>query len=421
MRHSDRIEVRAHRTGRVLAVALAGVVLSGCDVMDKLLEVETPAIIPASKLEGPESAALLLSGAIGEFEVALSSHILQQSLLAGELHDGTSSAARWMVPSRTVTYFDSRYSDQSYTPLSRARWTADNVLTLLQGWTDAQVAERQTKIATAAVHAGFSLVLLGEAYCQMAIDLSAAKTPAEIYQMAEQRFTTAIAAAQAAGSGASKWLNAAYVGRARARLDLGNTAGAASDAALVPVGYRLDATYSGSNSRRYNNVYEETRTGSIAVTEPYWNLTVDGKADPRVPVTDMKRKAADGLTALWNQQLYTDRASPIPMARWEEAQLIIAEAQGGTTAVGIINTLRTRRGLPGTYAGGTAAEIKNQVIAERQRELFLDGHRIGDLQRYNLAFFPAVGLVYPKGGIYGDTKCFPIPSVEIQANPNLRK
>jgi hypothetical protein len=31
-----------------------------------------------------------------------------------------------------------------------------------------------------------------------------------------------------------------------------------------------------------------------------------------------------------------------------------------------------------------------------------------------------VGLVYPKGGIYGDVKCFPIPAVEINANPNLR-
>ncbi|NJD20795.1 MAG: RagB/SusD family nutrient uptake outer membrane protein [Gemmatimonadetes bacterium] len=420
MRHSDRIKVRARRTVGVLTAVLAGFALSGCDAMDKLLEIETPNSIPASKLDGPESATLLLSGAIGDFENALSTHILQQSQLAGELHDGTSSATRWMVPSRTVMYFDANYPGLSYTPLSKARWTADNALKLLQGWTDAQVTDRQTKIATAAVYAGFSLVILGESYCTMAIDLSAALQPAAVYQMAEQRFTTAITAAQAAGSGATKWLNAAYVGRARARLDQGNTAGAASDAALVPVGFRLDATYSAANSRRYNNVYEETRTGSISVTEPYWNLTVDGKADPRVPVLDMKRKASDGLTALMNQQLYLDRASPIPMARWEETQLILAEVQGGAQAVNIINNLRTRRGLAGTYAGGTAAEIKAQVGAERQRELFLDGHRIGDLQRYNLPFFPAVGVVYPKGGIYGDVKCFPIPAVEINANPNLR-
>ncbi len=421
MSNADRIWVRARRTVGVLTVALAGLALSGCDFMDELLEIETPAIIPAANLEGPQFADMLLSGAIGDFEAMLSSHILQQSLLAGELHDGTSSAPRWMVPSRTVMYFDTRYPDQSYTPLSKARWTADNILKLLQGWTDAEVPNRQLKIAQAAYYAGLNLVIMGETYCSMSLDLSAEMTPEQVFQQAEARFTTAIAAAQAAGSSGTTWLNAAYVGRARTRLNLGNNTGAAADAALVPVGFKLDATHSAANTRRYNYVYEETRTGSISVTEPYRGLTVDGKADPRVPVTDMKRKAADGLTDLFNQTLYTDRASPIPIARWEEAQLILAEVQGGTQAVNIINNLRTRRGLPGTYAGGTAAEIKAQVIAERQRELFLDGHRLGDLRRYNLPFFPAVGVVYPKGGIYGDVKCFPIPAVEINANPNLRK
>lgn len=411
MRHSDRI--------RVLALMLGGLALSGCDMMDELLEVDTPAIIPAAKLEGPESADLLLSGAIGDFEAALDGHILQQSLMGGELHDGTSSAPRWMVPSRTVIDMDVRFRDQSYTPMSRARWTADNVLTLLQGWTDAEVQSRQLKIATAAVYAGLALVNLGETYCTMAIDMGPELQPSEVFQAAEARFTTAITAAQATGSGGAKWLNAAYVGRARARLDLGNASGAASDAQLVPVGFELEATYSAAQSRRYNAIYEETRTGSIAVTEPFWDLEVDGVADPRVPVLDMKRKASDGLTALMNQQLFTDRGTPIPIARWEEAQLILAEAQGGQTAVDIINDLRARRGLPATYTGGTAAEIKAQVIDERRRELFLDGHRLGDVVRYSLPFFPAVGVVYAKGGIYGDQKCFPLPAVERVANPNI--
>jgi hypothetical protein len=398
---------------------LGGLALSGCDVMDELLAVDTPAIIPADKLQGPESADMLLSGAIGDFEAALDGHIIQQSLMGGELHDGTSSAPRWMVPSRTVIEMDVRYEGESYTPLARARWTADHVLTLLQGWTDAEVQNRQLKIATAAVYAGLALVNLGETYCTMAIDMGPELQPNDVFQAAEARFTTAITAAQAAGTSGAKWLNAAYVGRARARLDLGNASAAAADAQLVPVGFKLDATYSAAQSRRYNAVYEETRTGSISVTEPFWNLKVDGTADPRVPVLDMKRKAADGLTALMNQQLFLDRGTAIPIARWEEAQLIIAEAQGGQAAVNIINSLRARRSLPATYSGGTAAEIKAQVVAERSRELFLDGHRLGDVVRYNLPLFPAVGLVYPKGGIYGDQKCFPLPAVERVANPKI--
>lgn len=415
----NRIRGLARTTRRLWAVAVAGAVLTGCDFMDDLLEVETPAIIPAYKLEGPESADLLLSGAVGDFEAALSGHILQQSLMGGELHDGTATAARWMVPSRTVINVDARYQDQSYTPLSRARWTADNALKLLQGWTDAEVANRQLKIATAAVYAGFSLVLLGESFCTLAVDLSAEMQPSEVFQMAEARFSTAITAAQAAGTSAAGFLNAAYVGRARARLNLGNTAGAAADAALVPVGFRLNATYSEAAARRYNAIWEETRTGAVSVTEQYRNLTVGGVRDPRVPVTDMNRRAADALTPLWNQGLYTARSTPIPIARWEEAQLIVAEVQGGATAVGIINNLRTRRGLPATYAGGTAAEIRAQVIQERQRELFLDGHRLGDVRRYNLPLLPAAGAQFPKGGIYGDQRCFPLPMVEIIGNPNI--
>ncbi|MDP2955645.1 MAG: RagB/SusD family nutrient uptake outer membrane protein [Longimicrobiales bacterium] len=421
MNNMNRIRGRARMAGRIWAVLLAGAALSGCDAMDKLLEVETPALIPAANLEGPQHATLLLNGAIGDFEAAFTGHILQSSFMGGELYDATSTANRWLIPARTVTNIDTRYNDQSYTPLSRARWTADNILKLLQGWSDADVADRQLKIATAAVYSGFSLVLLGESFCTLAIDLSAEMQPAAVFQKAEERFTNAITAAQAAGSSGTKWLNAAYVGRARARLDLGNGAGASADAALVTTGFRFDATYSSAATRRYNALWDETRTGYVSVTEPFRNLTVGGVADPRVAVVDQKRNGWDALTPLWNQTLYTSWASPIPIARWEEAQLIVAEVAGGTTAVTIINNLRSRRGLPATYTGGTAAEIKAQVIDERRRELFLDGHRLGDLRRYSLPLFPAVGLPYPKGGNYGDRTCFPLPNVEIQANPNISK
>jgi hypothetical protein len=408
--------------GLLVVATFALIPVAGCDAFDKLLEVETPATIPAENLNGPEYANLLLSGAIGDFEAALAGHILQQSLLAGELHDATPTANRWMVPSRTVAHIDTRYEGQSYTPLSRARWTADNIMKLLQDWTDEQVANRQLMIATAATYAGFSLVLLGEGYCTMAIDLSAEMQPKAVFEAAEARFTTALNAAQAAGSAADKFRNAALIGRARARLNLGNGAGALADAQqMTTVGFRFDNTHSEANSRRYNSVWEETRTGSVTVTEIFRNLTVGGVPDTRVRVVDGGRNGADAQTRLWNQQLYTARSTPIPIARWEEAQLIIAEVSGGQTAVNIINNLRTRRSLPGNFASTSADQIRAQVIEERRRELFLDGHRIGDLRRYNLQLFPAVGLPYPKGGVYGDVTCLPLPQVEIIANPNITR
>jgi hypothetical protein len=66
------------------------------------------------------------------------------------------------------------------------------------------------------------------------------------------------------------------------------------------------------------------------------------------------------------------------------------------------------------------AAIFNQVIQERDRELFLEGHRMWTIRRLDLPFNPPVGTVYPiKGGTYGDTRCFPLPDIERNNNPGL--
>jgi starch-binding outer membrane protein, SusD/RagB family len=113
------------------------------------------------------------------------------------------------------------------------------------------------------------------------------------------------------------------------------------------------------------------------------------------------------------------RNRPIPIATWREAHLIIAEAEGGQEAVNRINILRRHHNLP-EYAGGTAAEIQQQVIEERQRELFLEGHHLGDLRRFNIPNTPAAGSAYHNGGIYGSVRCFALPAVEKNNNPNFR-
>ena len=62
------------------------------------------------------------------------------------------------------------------------------------------------------------------------------------------------------------------------------------------------------------------------------------------------------------------------------------------------------------------AAISAQVIEERRRELFLDGHRLNDVLRLNLPF--DTGTTF-KGVPYGDTKCLPLPDAERLANPNF--
>ena len=117
---------------------------------------------------------------------------------------------------------------------------------------------------------------------------------------------------------------------------------------------------------------------------------------------------------------YTSDASPIRLASYDEAQLISAEAQGGASAVTIINTMRAAVGL-NPYTGATdAASIQTLVASERRRVLFVEGFRNYDIQRFSLPLNPAAGAPYPlKGGFYGTTICLPLPDVERFNNPNV--
>jgi starch-binding outer membrane protein, SusD/RagB family len=421
-REAGRFAMWTVRGLRAAGTVLLAGAMSACNVLDDALNVEAPSQVPASALDDPALANLLVGGVIADFECALGAFIVTGGLLGDELYDATFTANRWPVPSRQVQPSDSRYSTFTcatlgvYTPISTARWSADNALTKLEAWTDAEVPQRQQKIATVAAYGGYAHILLAELFCTAAIDLSAELQPADVLQRAEQRFTRAIEAAQAAGD--QSVLNMARVGRARVRLSLGNLQGAASDAEAVPAGFSRDATASSISPRRRNRVNEETRLSLVSVKEPFRDLTVGGEADTRVPVRDAGRTGADAQTPLFQQRKYTDDAESIPIATWREAQLIIAEARGGQAAVDAINRLRDFHDLP-TYGGGSDAEITAQIREERRRELFLEGHRIWDIRRLNLPLFPAPGTPFSKGGAHGDTNCLPLPDVERSSNPNL--
>jgi hypothetical protein len=274
-------------------------------------------------------------------------------------------------------------------------------------------------VATAAAYSGYSHVLLGEAFCTAAIDAGPELTSAEVLALAEAKFTRAIDAATAVGR--TDLLNMALVGRARVRLDLGRGAEAASDAQLVPAGFEKDAASSAASLRSMNRVYQmNVRDFRVSIDEPYRDLTYQGVPDPRVPVVNTGEAAPDGInTTVWITTKYPSLDAPTPIARWAEAQLIIAEVMGGQPAVDIINTLHAAAGLP-PFSSSDPTEIANQVLEERKRELFLEGQHLFDTIRFNLPLVPPPGTPYGlKGGSYGDTRCLPLPNAERDNNPNL--
>jgi starch-binding outer membrane protein, SusD/RagB family len=434
----DMMKVNAsarHRTAgvRTLLVLCAAVALGACDALDRVLAVQNPGSVDASDLRNPENAHFLVSGAIADFECALGAYIVNSGMLGNELRDATTTAARFSLDRRDHTARDG-YGVNScagnppgiYTPLATARWTADNALRRLEGWTDAQVENRRGLMAQAAAFGGYSLVLMGEGFCTAVIEENGPEVqPAAVFAAAIQRFTLAIEYAVAAGDAATR--NLALLGRARAHLNAGNSAQAAADAEAVlassPTFQRM-VTTSGADARRYNRVGDEFSGGRVTVAPEFRGLTVDGQLDPRVRAINTNTVGFGTPDVIWiaakigQARNVTLRETPIPMATWREARLIIAEVRGGTEAVNQINLVRAAHGLP-AYAGGTDAQIRQQVIQERQRELFLEGHHLGDLRRLNLPFTPAAGEAYIRGGVYGNRTCFLLPDVERENNPNV--
>lgn len=403
-----------------LAVSLSIVGLSACDT---LLEANAPSRILETTLFQPSNATVLIAGVVADFECALNNYVAATGTISDEFMDSQANAAIWDLDRRTSNPATGLYSSGGcgglgglYTPVSVARFQADQAMRLLDGWTDEQVPGRSVLIARAAAYAGYAYILLGEGFCSAAVDLGPEMTPAEVFARAEERFTTAIGTAGVPDD----IKNMALVGRARARLNQNKGAEAAADATLVPANFVFNARTTAASGRAENRVFRvNNTTGQISVDSSFRNLTFGDVADPRVPVADAGRGGSLPTVQLWQQTKYTSLADPIPMATWREALLIRAEAAGGQEAVNIINQLHARVNLP-PFQSNDPVAIQAQVQEERRRELFLEGHRLYDTIRFNVPLHPAVGAVFPNGGgTYGTNKCLPLPDIERLNNPTI--
>lgn len=419
----------------VSALAAACCMLTGCSDIFSLKQ-ENPSTLTADAVYTPANALLLVNGAISDFECAYSRYIVGSGLLGDELIDAIANSVNYDYDRRTLlptsAYAGGCGGTQQpgiYTALSTARGTADEAYERLSGWTDEQVPNRTRLMGLVSAYAGYSIVLLGEGMCSAAIDLSPEMTPAELFAAAVVRFDQAIAAATTANDATT--LNLARVGKGRALLNLGNAAAAATEVTAVPSNFVVNTSMDATNSRRQNMVFLHTvQSFFSSVDSSYRGLTLGGAPDPRVPVTNSGQVGTAASTPIWQTGKYPAVTTPFAVAKYAEAQLIIAEARiaandlsGAATAINNARNSSGRTGMPQySAAGQTAAQVRAQLIEERRREFFLEGHRFYDLRRYNLPLIPAVGTPYPQGGgTYGDQRCFPLPDVERLNNPNIPK
>lgn len=410
------------------------------------LKQENPGSASVGTLFVPANALLLTNSAIADFECAYNRYVIGSGLFTDELSVAIVQSGNFDYDARRLptnaTYGtnncgapptgapSSTQQPGIYTPLSVARATNDTILAKLEGWTDAEVPNRSKLIGQAATSAGFSLILLGEGMCSAAINLGPEIQPAALFTEAIARFDKAITAATAAGDNAT--LNLARLGRARAKLDAGgaaNLAAAASDAALIPPTFVASTSANAIDPRRQNAIFVHISQSSFSTVDPsYRNVLVPGGTtqDPRVAVTDLNRNGTATGTRVFLPTKDGTNATPVRLASYAEAQLIIADnavslgdLPGAVTA---INNARARTpGLP-VYTlpvGATPADVQAQIIEERRREFFVEGHRLGDLRRTGTPFVPAAGAPYPFLGTYGAQTCFPLPDVERINNPTI--
>ena len=434
---ATEIGTRGHRpaslvTGSALVLTLVAGAACG-DIFS--LEQSNPGQVDASTLYVPANAQLVVNGAIADFECAYARYVTGSAILSDEIAVAIANTNNFNYDRRTIAPFDAYAGGCGsgaqlpgfYTGLSTARGSADTAYARFETWTDAQVPNRVKLMGQLAAYGGFSLLLLGEGMCSAAINVGPELTPAQLFAEAKIRFDRAVTHAESANDAPT--LNLARLGRARTLLNLGEFAAAEADAATIPPAFVLTISTDAVNPRRQNIVFVHITQGGFGTVDPsFRGLTLGGAPDPRVLVTNTGRTGSAANTPIWTPNKYPLVTTTIPVARYAEAQLIVAEARLAAGdlpgAAAAINAARNSGGRTGMAqydaTGQTAAQVRTQLIEERRRELFLEGHRLWDIRRFDLPLVPAPGAPYTVGGgTYGDLECFPLPAVERNNNPNI--
>src|SRR5690606_7949383 len=202
-----------------------------------------------------------------------------------------------------------------YLPLQIARAQSNTALDLLANYDEQQIPNKTFLVAKAHAIGGYASQFLGEAFCTMAFDLGPEMTREETFRKAEERFTAAIAAASASTDPeAREILNLARVGRARARLNLGDGPGVVEDASAVDEGFVFYATYDNQTVRRRSMIVEKLNVAPISSVGPMYRerqYVLDGKplpqGDPRLPITNTGESMQVGGTIWWTQQKFPSR------------------------------------------------------------------------------------------------------------------
>lgn len=440
-------------THRLLIPALLALSVGACDT--ELLEVTDPDVVTPEQAAGPEAVPLRLAGMVLDFQEAVDDLVLYEALFTDEMILAGTFPTRIDVDERNVISDPDNGSmtDDVYFPLQISRESADRNR---EEWTEAlddpefeEVQEQvEEGLALASLYGGYVRLYMAELYCAVvAAPRGEPLTPDQAAEAALARFQEAEQVAT--DGGLSSIAEAALVGQARALLWLGRYAEAATVAGDVSPEFTFLAEYSANQNVQANEVFAFTWEEAGEVLR--WTVgdgTASNRHNERFAYYDewlsqgLLLPDPPGLSApevgvpVTLQLLYNDGGSPILVASWWEAQMIIAEDElrngDPEAAESRVNDLLTdpavnpmlevNPGLaddlgafdPVDFTGDLTTDLP-QLARARLAGLWLTGDRQATLRR----FVTEDGVdLYPTG-TQGDDIAFPIPQQEIDNNPEV--
>jgi hypothetical protein len=408
------------RTSRAAVAALALVFAAATGGCDGFLDVDNESDILDQDLNTPDAMGPVVNGVAGDFGEVYSQGAHNVGLAALELwHTGSHGDDR-----ETDEGFLKRPSSQGnggYNDASRAYWVSQDAQRRLnEAFPDD--AESRAEMAEVIVWGGYTLHFLADNFCSATFNAGPEVTPDEVRAMAEADFTRAITVATAAGS--SLWRLRAIAGRARARLFLGDAAGAIADARQIPDDFTFYFNYSNNSGREQNHFPGHTRDKYRREVGIHPRIFEDPvlSADPRVPMKDWGEDAVgpDAIRRWVEQEKYPEYETDMLVSSWQEVRLIEAEAEirlgNLSRAVALINQVRAAADLAPYTGAQTETAVTDQLRYERSAELWLQGQTLFDLRRFN---DPILDVPPGRGGGTVRDKCWEIGEREYQTNPNL--
>ena len=422
-----------HSIARIAGAASLALVATACD---DFLSVDNPTVIEASTIDPVADAPTFANSALNNFYVAADNVAVYQAWFTGEAWVGDTFPTRNDIAKRQIDFTNGTASGEVFTPLARAIATGERTLELLADATPG--AATSLNVARAAFASGYGIQFMAETFCQVVIsnglekeDLGSPITPVAGAAEAAIRFRRVIEAAQqASGAEATRLLNAARVGLARAELFQGNYAAAIAAAQLVPKDFEYIIPRVDDPSNRGslgNTVFAFSRDRPSLVVPPYIRALNDPRIESVLGGGGFPTKTQGNDLDFYRQQKYLDYGADIRLASGLEARYIIAEAQLKQNNPAAALALIAERSIPGTADGDDFASDPNSTLTElldqRARDFYLEAQHMGTWLR-NPGATPYVykaGTAYyaEAGSTVGNQTCFPVPSAEVLNNPNF--